>query len=142
MAVKVNIRAIISTQTSGQAPFDGTDATERTIAVYGDLTLTGQYPGAPGDVISFAGIDQIKSSLPPLRVYFSEQPGPNGASGYQFQYNLGSNTVPTLANGTFQILQGAGAGAPNSDVTVQNYSALNAAFQKTVVQFEAIFAKI
>jgi hypothetical protein len=123
---------------SGVAAFDGIDQSDRLTTIYGTLTPSGSYPaaGGGGDTLSFASLDFIKSSFPPVRVYIQEQPAAGGTpSGYSYVFCPGS----TLANGKMALMVGGGASAPATEKTGNpTYASLNL----SPLVFEAVFARV
>src|SRR5437773_10417237 len=101
------------------ASIENVDYGLNTVSVFGTLKITVNYL-ALGDVLSFAGFDQIKATAPPLRVYFVDEP-PAGTSASGYQYNWSKGT--TLLNGKFQVLQGGGVGAASADIGAGAYPA-------------------
>ena len=104
--------------------FDGTDSNQKIRRVYFQVTPSNNpanYAGAPGDTMDFTTLgDIIKTEFPPLVVImYSAKSG--GSSGYD--YNYVPNAVPTLQNGTFQVLQCGGATAPMADIGAGAYPA-------------------
>jgi hypothetical protein len=100
-------------------PFGGVDTTKAVERVYFSVTPAGAYAGAPGDVMDFTALgDLIKSGQPPIFVIM-QSAKKTGNTGYFYEY------VPntTLANGFFQVLQCAGAGAPAADIGAGAYPA-------------------
>ncbi len=92
------------------ATITNVDATLNSFIVEGTLTVSASYPGSGnGDVLSFAGFDQIKSQSPPRRVDIKEQP-PAGTSASGLIYNFSVGT--TQANGKMQVFLPSGAGTP------------------------------
>lgn len=79
MAIAVSISPVISNP----------DTTERELIVDGTIVLSGNYP-ANGDVLSFAGFDQIKSQSVPNKVEVYEAPAAGTApTGYSYTYAPG-----------------------------------------------------
>jgi hypothetical protein len=96
----------------------------------GTITLTGNYGGASshGDVLSFAGQDQIKSQQVPTFVYITEQPAAGtSATGDTFNFSPGS----TQANGVMQVF------VAGSEYT--QGSAYSAGLLGAVLKFQAEF---
>jgi hypothetical protein len=112
------------------------DASQDQLIVQGSLALTGNYGGAAthGDTMSLAGNDSIKSSSVPTRVeIFETPPAGTAASGYVFNFCPGT----TQANGVVEILTGAAAQSPLTELT--QASAYPAGLTGAVIQFKAWF---
>lgn len=122
----------------GNVSFDGIDESDRTTTVFGSITPAGNYPaaGAGGDVLSFAGLDFIKSGYPPIRVYINEQPAA-GATPSGFGYVFCPGT--TLANGKMVLQVGGGANAPSNE---KPGNPTYASLALSPLVFEAIFARV
>ena len=84
------------------------DATLNSFIVEGTITVSASYPGSGnGDVLSFAGFDNIKSSSPPRFVTIQEQPAAGtSASGLIYSFSPGT----TQANGKMQVFLPSGSG--------------------------------
>lgn len=110
--------------TRPQQAFGGHDNTQKIERFYFTLTPSGNYAGAPGDLMDFTsvtgGADGIKSGAAPILV-FIESAKVGGASGYSYSYI--PTAAPTQANGTFQVLQCGGAASPMADIGAGAYPA-------------------
>jgi|ERR1700722_1494506 len=101
------------------APFDGTDTTMKMLRIYFTVAPLGNY-AALGDTLDFTLLgDLLISGYVPVFVYI-QSASSGGVSGYEYAYTPAA--VPTLANGKFQVLQGAN-GAPNADIGAGAYPA-------------------
>jgi hypothetical protein len=95
------------------------DFTGRYMDVYFSVVLTGSYT-AHGDILTFAGFDQIKSDQIPIWVEFGENP-PAGTSPSGFVYNYCPGT--TIANGRVAVFTGAAAQSPLTELSAGAYTA-------------------
>ena len=122
----------------GNVTWDGIDESDRITTIFGTLTPSGNYPaaGGGGDVLSFAGLDFIKSGYAPVRVYIVEQPAAGATpSGYAYIFCPGT----TLANGKMVLMVGGGANAPNTEKTGNpTYASL----ALSALVFEAVFVRV
>ena len=117
-----------------------TSEDQKTLHVFGTVALgplvTDTYTTG-GMVMSFAGIDDIKSGYPPIRCFVFSNPPATSPNTTQFMYQF--NTGTTMANGKLQIFQSAGSAAPNAEFG--SGAAITAPFAD-VLMFSAIFAKL
>lgn len=92
------------------------DATLNSFIVEGTITVSGSYPAAGhGDVLSFAGFDQIKSSQPPTFVSIQEQPAAGSAiSGLIYGFGKGT----TQANGKMIVMLPGGGVTPAGSIAI------------------------
>lgn len=103
------------------------DTTQATQIIRGTIALSGTY--GP-DTLNLTGkLSNLRSSKPPIRVFFSEQPSATVTpSGYIFTYQPGT----TPANGILRITSAAG-----TELTPAG--AYSAALLQAVITFEAVF---
>lgn len=115
------------------------ETTQDAIHVHGTLAV-GASPltyATKGITLSFAGLDLIKSSSAPIKVYImSQAPAGYGAANmYEYSFNPGT----TQANGLMQIFTGAAA---QTALTELSAGAVPAGVSGDTIVFEAIFQKV
>ncbi|MGH9343304.1 MAG: hypothetical protein ACRD3Y_03100 [Bryobacteraceae bacterium] len=115
------------------------DATQNQFVVDGSLTLSGDYGAANthGDTLSFAGFDQIKSSVAPTRVEIFEAPAAGtSATGFVYSFSPGS----TQANGVLQVFGTPATGAATTPLTeYTEAAAYSAGLKAAALKFRAWF---
>lgn len=107
---------------------NGIDNTQRMTIVYGTIAI-GASPltyATGGVVLSFSGLEPIKSTQNPVIVYIESVSG----SGYTYEWNK--------ATGKVQIFTGAAAQSPQTELTA---GAVPAAVSGDTIAFEAHFLK-
>jgi len=107
---------------------NGVDNTQKMTIVYGTIAI-GANPltyAAGGVVLSFSGIEQIKSSQTPVIVYIESVSG----SGYTYCWNK--------ATGKLQIFTGGAAQSPLTEFTA---GVVPAGVSGDTIAFEAHFLK-
>lgn len=106
---------------SSTTPFGGTDFTGKIERVYFQVTpanAPSNYPGPAGDTLDLTLGGIVHSGYAPIFVVIQSIKA-GGVSGYGYDYLPGT----TPANGTMQVTQCAGAGAPMADIGAGNYPA-------------------
>jgi hypothetical protein len=130
----------VAFQTAGALPFQGIDMGQVVEYFFFKLTLTGTYKAFAngGETLSFAGIDQIKSSGPPINVSIFSQ-NPNGNSGWWYNFVPGT----TNANGQLQIFGGASGGGLSHQELTNNtaYNSTSPRIDTDVIVGVACFVK-
>jgi hypothetical protein len=117
------------------ASITNVDATQNSFIVEGTISTSGSYPGSGhGDVLSFAGFDQIKSTKPPRLVEVYEQP-PAGTAISGLSYSFAPGT--TQANGKVEVLVSGLQGAGLQELGNVTYASVGAAN----INFRAEFPK-
>ena len=118
---------------------DLTTCDQKTVTLYGVVTLSAAADTytTGGMTLSFAGMDDVKSSSSPVEVQVWSNPtaaSPN-TTQYVYQYNVGT----TAATGKMQIFQGAASGAPFGEYG--SGAALTNPFAD-VIAYRAVFLKV
>lgn len=110
-------------------------AEQKFLHVIGTFVLTGNYPGAPGDVF-----DVTLATLPPGYTFptlgpiimgWAQSINPKGVSGFSYTIVPGS----TIRNATLDVQQGGGANAPNVEIASSGYAA---GITGDTIQFEIL----
>jgi hypothetical protein len=110
-------------------------AEQKFLNIIGTIALTGNYPGAPGEIF-----DITKLTLPPgwtlpavgaIVCGWAWSINPLGSSGFSYTIIPGS----TQQNGKLDVQQGGGASSPNGEISTAAYPA---GVLSDTIQFEVL----